>query len=158
MTMSKEEGKLQKELLDKKKGWPFHYKDVYISKTHEMLSSGKPDLRVSCPSFGQLDIELKHKTTGPRGLNTGVTALQEITINNMNAAGMPAVALVWSQTELLWFLTLDEVIDPRERPIVHWIKPVYNRVPLLESVYRHAKELLNERGYPSAAHLPKIDW
>lgn len=153
MTQSKGEKAVQKELLDKHTGWPKQRKNLYISKTHEMLSSGKPDLRIGDPTWGALDIELKYKTTTHLGTDTGLSVLQRITIESMNEAGMPAVVMVWSAHDKKWYLTLDINCDLREGHLVHWIDPVYKRVPDLGAVYQASKELLRERGYSSHNNL-----
>jgi hypothetical protein len=152
MTTGKEEGKLQREMI-KSDQWY----STAITKTHEMMSSGKPDLRLMNCVYGQLDLELKHKTTGPAGLKTGLTPLQRITIEKMNYHGAPAVAAVWSDYHKMWFITLDEQEVLGELPTWRWVPPVVKRVMGPQMLFAATRKLLSERGYPSAEFL-KVDW
>lgn len=153
MGQSKKEGKLQKNLI------PYWEEQgcLRVKKTHEMLSSGKPDLRVGHPVWSQLDVELKVKETGPIGRVTGVSKLQHETMDDMNLAGMPAVGLVYDEHHNEFWLTLDCEENYRELPAWRIIPAVvYKRTQIVcdpYAVYLETKRLLNERGYPSARFL-----
>lgn len=153
MSQGKKESKLQGNLI------PYWKSEglLYAKKTHEILSSGKPDLRLGHPVWSQLDCELKVKETGPLGLLTGVSRLQEETMNKMNLAGMPAVALVHDEYHKEFWLTLNQSENYRQLPAWRIIPAVvYKRSQIVcdpHAVYLETKRLLNERGYPSARFL-----
>jgi len=153
MGQSKKESKLQGHLI------PYWKSEgvLYVKKTHEMLSSGKPDLRLGHPEWSQLDCELKVKETGLTGLVTGVSKLQEDTMHQMNSAGMPAVALVHDEHHKEFWLTLNCSENYRQLPAWRIIPAVvYKRSQIVcdpYAVYLETKRLLNERGYPSAQFL-----
>lgn len=148
VTQSKEEKEFQKDCIAEWKEWGF-----FCSKTHEMLSSGKPDLRTGHVVYGQLDIELKYKTTGDRGKDTGLTSIQEIKIGDMNEAGMPAIVLVYDAPNHRCFVTLSRTEDVRELGIDAVLTCVVKKAPSPIDVYRAAKRLLEKEGYPSAKFI-----
>ena len=151
MTKSKAETKVQGNLIEFWKPQGFRSK-----KTHEILSSGKPDLRVGNPKYGQLDTELKVKTTGITGPKTGITPLQEDTINEMNLHGMPAVGLIWDVPSSTFWLSILGKDDIREIAPYRRIQPVVHRTKVLCDplvLFLMSKRFLDEHGYPSAAFL-----
>lgn len=94
------QGKMIKGL--KSQGW-------WADKSSDRFKAGKPDLRIAHNDFGQMDVELKYSLEGFLGevpRETGLKRLQQIKIEEMNKAGMPAVCLVYSEPNEWFFVTL----------------------------------------------------
>lgn len=105
--------KLQSKLMDGLKEQGF-----FVTKTSDRFKAGRPDLRVSHRHFGQIDLELKYLDFTPEGeFETGVKKLQQIKMDEMNKAGMPACGLIYVEPLEMFFVTafLRDVLPPPHR-------------------------------------------
>lgn len=125
-----------------------------VVKTAERFVSGRPDMRFSGASLGQLDVELKvwSKEVVPTDpAPTGITPLQERTIRAMNQNGQPTVGLVAkllgkvgrSKHWQFWF-ALEEVGALHRQPDLDWTES--SPFPVAE-LFRASLVYLEDRGY-----------
>lgn len=118
----------------------------FATKTSDRFKAGRPDLRISREDLGQMDVELKYSLSDfSKEDDTGLTKLQWIKIKEMNAHGMPAVGLVYSEPLDLFFVTsfLRDTLPPVERRVV---KLPGNKIINGEALFVTVMEFLNETG------------
>lgn len=127
----------------------------WADKSSDRFKAGKPDLRIAHNDFGQMDIELKFalEDFDFAERETGLKRLQQIKIEEMNKAGMPAICLVYSEPNDLFFVTtlLRDTLPHVDRCVMRRPSPVVISGPEL---FFTAMEHLNVLGY----HTNSRDW
>lgn len=72
----------------------------FAANINDRFISGYPDMRFARKDLGQLDVELKilgcaqSSVDSGREVESGITAIQQITLREMNGHGAPAVGLI----------------------------------------------------------------
>lgn len=123
----------------------------WASNTNDKFVGGKPDFRISRKDTGQMDIELKILGVQPstiksnRVVNSGITPLQKIELREMNAAGAPAVGLIYIPEYEKMVFTNFETFSPGEALSHRWVEYVGGEkqvdfVSLLLNAWDYLKE------------------
>lgn len=146
---------LQADLMKglKNQGW-------YADKVSDRFKAGKPDLRTCHPVFGPLDIELKYndwplvELEKETEVESGLTKLQRIKIDEYNRHGMPSICLVYFEALNYFGVTklLRDTLPPPSRRVLKL--PNTKNTVNGEELFQVSLRYLYEQGlrYPASRH------